>query len=194
MRKNKMETDATVQKLLSTARKHFTEKGYANTALEDIVTEANLTRGALYHHFKHKKGLFLHTFELVQKEIGERVEKEALKSEDPWQQLLLGCQAFLSAAVEEQNLQILLIDGPAVLGWDVFRLIDEQNSMRHLREQLQDMKNQGYLKPLSVDAITHCLSGAMNEAALWIADNTDKENSLADTIATITNLLEGLKN
>jgi AcrR family transcriptional regulator len=194
MRKNKMETDATVQKLLSTARKHFAEKGYANTALEDIVTETNLTRGALYHHFKNKKGLFLHIFELVQKEMGERVEKEAVKSEEPWQQLLLGCQAFLSAAVEEQNLKILLIDGPAVLGWDVFRLMDEQNSMRHLREQLQDMKNQGYLKPLSVDAITHCLSGAMNEAALWIADNPDDENSLEDTIATITKLLEGLKN
>lgn len=189
-----METDATVQKLLSTARKHFAEKGYANTALEDIVTEATLTRGALYHHFKNKKGLFLHTFELVQKEVGERVEKEAVKSEDPWQQLLLGCQAFLSAAVEEQNLKILLIDGPAVLGWKVFRLMDEQNSMRYLREQLQDMKNQGYLKPLSVDAMTHCLSGAMNEAALWIADNPDNENSLEDTIATITKLLEGLKN
>ncbi|MCM3180673.1 TetR/AcrR family transcriptional regulator [Cytobacillus horneckiae] len=194
MRKNKMETDVTVQKLLITARKHFTEKGYANTTLEGIVTETNMTRGALYHHFKHKKGLFLHIFDLVQKEVGERVEKEALKSEDSWQQLLLGCQAFLSAVVEEQNLKILLIDGPAVLGWDVFRLIDEQNSMRHLREQLQDMKNQGYLKPLSVDAMTHCLSGAMNEAALWIAGNPDDKNALEDAIATITKLLEGLKN
>lgn len=194
MRKNKIETDATVQKLLSTARKHFAEKGYANTALEEIVTETNLTRGALYHHFKNKKGLFLAIFELVQKEVGERVEQEALKSEDPWEQLLIGCKAFLSAAVEEQNLKILLIDGPAVLGWEIFRLMDEQNSMRHLREQLQDMKNQGYLKPfLSVDAMAHCLSGAMNEAALWIADNPDDKNSLEDTISTITNLLEGLK-
>jgi hypothetical protein len=85
---------------------------------------------------KIRRDYFLHIFELVQKEVEERVENEALKSEGPWQQLLHGSQAFLSAAVEEQNLRIFLIDGPAVLGWDVFRLMDEQNSMRHLREQL----------------------------------------------------------
>ena len=81
----------------------------------------------------------------LEKEVGKRVEDEAVKSEDLWQQLLLGCHAFLSVAVEDQNLRILLMDGPANLGWDVFRLMDEQNLMRHLREQLQNMQNKGYL-------------------------------------------------
>ncbi|AXI10989.1 hypothetical protein CV093_21125 [Oceanobacillus sp. 143] len=94
---------------------------------------------------------------------------------------------------EEQNLRILLIDGPAVLGWDVFRLMDEQNSMRHLSEQLEDLQKQGYLKPLSIGVMTHFLSGAMNEAALWMAENPDDENLLEDIMATITTLLEGLK-
>ncbi|GAB0168433.1 hypothetical protein LSPCS325_18700 [Lysinibacillus sp. CTST325] len=51
------------------------------------------------------------------------------------------------------------------------------------------MKKVGYLIPVSVDAMTHCLSGAMNETAISIAENTLEEAS-----ETITNLLEELKN
>ena len=70
--------------------------------------------------------------DLVQKEIAERVETEAGKSSDPWEQLLLGCLAFVSAAVENQNRRILLIDGPSVVGWEAWRKMDEQHSMRLL--------------------------------------------------------------
>lgn len=41
--------------------------------------------------------------------------------------------------------------------------------------------------------MTHCFLGAMNEVALWIAENSDGENSLEEASETITNLLEGLK-
>lgn len=84
----------------------------------DIVREAGLTRGALYHHFRSKKGLFLAVLEAAQQSIASRVEEEAGGSEDPWTQLLLGCRAFMKEAVEPRNRRILLVDGPAVLGWE----------------------------------------------------------------------------
>ncbi|MEI3612030.1 TetR/AcrR family transcriptional regulator [Pseudogracilibacillus sp. SO30301A] len=76
MRKTKKETNLTIKRLLEIVRHHFTEKGYANVALEEIVKEAELTRGANYHHFQNKKGLFLAVFEEVQKDIGHHVEKK----------------------------------------------------------------------------------------------------------------------
>ncbi len=173
--------------------RHFTMYGYANVTLEDIVKEADLTRGALYHHFNNKKGLFLAVFEEVQKEIGEYVEAAAAKNNDSWQQLMNGCQAFLERAVESHNQRILLIDGPAVLGWDTFRKMDEKYSMNSLREQLQLMQERDLIKPNSVEAITHCLSGAMNEAVLWISDHLDQKEKIEEVMVVLQHLLESLR-
>jgi AcrR family transcriptional regulator len=183
----------TMQKLMEVAREHFSEHGYTAAPLEEMVKQAGLTRGALYHHFGSKEGLFLAVLESVQQEIAKRIERDADASSDPWEQLLLGCRAFVTAAVEPQNRRILLLDGPSVLGWDVWRRTDEQNSMLLLREQLQLLERQGYLKSVSVDALTHLLSGAMNEAVLWIAETPDRMQSLEESITAITLLCEGFR-
>ncbi|WGV62185.1 TetR/AcrR family transcriptional regulator [Brevibacillus brevis] len=183
----------TMQKLIEVAREMFSKKGYADAAMEDIVKQAGVTRGALYHNFGSKEGLFEAVLASVQQEIGERVEAEAAKSEEPWQQLILGCLAFVSSAVEQRNKRILLIDGPAVIGWEKWRRMDEETSMRHLREQLLTMQEQGYIRPVSIDALTHLLSGAMNEAVLWISETPDQEKSLEEISAAMTLLLEGYR-
>lgn len=193
MRRNKEETAITIQTLIEVARTHFTEHGYADAALEEIVQEAGLTRGALYHHFGNKKGLFQAVLDTVQKEVAERVETQAAKSEDVWEQLILGCRAFITAAVEPKNKRIMLVDGPAVLGWEEWRRMDEQNSMRLLREQLQFMQQQGELRQVAVDALTHMLSGAMNEAALWIAQAAEEQQAYEESMIVISLLLEGLR-
>lgn len=144
MRKTKAETEDTIQNLIEIGRNHFTEKGYTNSSLEEIVSEAGLTRGAIYHHFGNKKGLFRVVLESIQKEIAAKVEIEAAKGEDVWEQLFLGCQAFVTAAVERQNKRILLIEGPAVIGWERWRILDQQNAMRLLYEQLLLMQEQGH--------------------------------------------------
>ncbi|WP_057762488.1 TetR/AcrR family transcriptional regulator [Cytobacillus praedii] len=194
MKKNKTETEQTIQNLMEKARQHFTEYGYANVTLEEIAQEANVTRGALYHHFKNKKGLFLAVFEVVQKEIGEHVEAAAAQSNNSWQQLINGCQAYLEGAVVSQNQRILLIDGPAILGWDTFRKMDEKYSMNSLREQLQFMQERELIKPISVEAMTHCLSGAMNEAVLWISDHSDQKDVKEEVMIVLKHMLESFRN
>ncbi|TCJ03939.1 TetR/AcrR family transcriptional regulator [Cytobacillus praedii] len=194
MKKNKTETEQTIQNLMEIARQHFTEYGYANVTLEEIAQEANVTRGALYHHFKNKKGLFLAVFEVVQKEIGEHVEAAAAQSNNSWQQLINGCQAYLEGAVVSQNQRILLIDGPAILGWDTFRKMDEKYSMNSLREQLQFMQERELIKPISVEAMTHCLSGAMNEAVLWISDHSDQKDVIEEVMIVLKHMLVSFRN
>jgi AcrR family transcriptional regulator len=194
MRKNKEDTALTINRLLEVARNQFTSKGYSQVNLEDVVREAGVTRGALYHHFANKKGLFCAVLETVQKEIAQRVQLEAAKSDDLWEQLLFGCRGFICAAVEDRNKQIMLIDGPAVLGWEAWRAMDEQNSMLLLKEQLQLMSQQGYITPaLSVEAFTHFLSGSLNESALWIAQKSDQTKSIEETMNVVAQVLKGLK-
>ncbi|WP_054023923.1 TetR/AcrR family transcriptional regulator [Bacillus sp. FJAT-28004] len=196
MRKNKKDTAETIHKLLEVARHHFTTYGYADSSLEELAKNAEVTRGAVYHHFDSKKGLFRAVLELVQSEVAQRLEQEASLSDDLWEQLFLGCRAFVTVAIEPENRRIMLIDGPAVLGWEEWRLQDEQQSMKLLHGQLEMMQQQGYLRGVRLDAATHLLSGAMNEAALWLAqisDAAEAAEAMEDCLQTLRMLLDGLR-
>ncbi|MFD0959647.1 TetR/AcrR family transcriptional regulator [Paenibacillus chungangensis] len=194
MRRSKAEQkQETIQTLIQTARAQFSEMGYAATPLEKLVGDVGMTRGALYHHFGNKEGLFLAVLQSVQQEIAARIESEASGSDNPWDQLILGCRAFMAAAVEDNNRRILLIDGPSVLGWNLWRRTDEQYAMMTLRDQLQIMQTEGILKRASVDALTHLLSGAMNEAVLWIAESSERQQALEESVTAITLLCEGFR-
>ncbi|QTH42973.1 TetR/AcrR family transcriptional regulator [Cohnella sp. LGH] len=193
MRRSKAATAETIRKLVEIARTHFTDYGYADAALESIVHEANLTRGAVYHHFRSKKDLFRIVLEDVQREVAERLEQEASTSEDVWEQLYLGCRAFIMAAVEERNRRIMLIDGPAILGWEVWREMDKNHSMRLLRGQLEIMQEQGHFRRVPLDAMTHFISGGLNETALWLANESQQPNALDETMKVLAVFLGGLK-
>lgn len=46
-------------KILSSAMKNFSKNGYSDTSLRDIASEANVSKGGLYHHFPTKEDLFI---------------------------------------------------------------------------------------------------------------------------------------
>ena len=93
--KKKIVSAQTKNTLISIAKKHFTEYGFAHTSLEAIVKEANMTRGAVYHHFKNKKDLFLAVLEQIQIDTEKYIEEKASLSNNLWEQLILGCIVFI---------------------------------------------------------------------------------------------------
>lgn len=187
------QTEATTRLLIEIAREQFTAHGYAATATEEVVRLAGVTRGALYHHFGSKEGLFHAAVESVQGEIAARVETAASGAGDSWGALLSGSRAFLMAALDPQARQIVLIDAPAVLGWEAWRALDEANSMALLRAVLAELIAAGIIAPLPLDALTRLLSGAMNEAALWIATAPDRDAALDEAMYALEALLEGVR-
>ncbi len=157
----------TTTALLKIARKHFTQHGYFDVSLEKIAEEADVTRGAVYHHFKNKQGLFLAVLETVQKDIARHIEKEALKSDDRWDQLILGCLGFVKGANAKNCRRILLVDAPVVIGWDAWRKADRENSMHVLQEHIDELKQLGYLADdVDTKLMAYTISGALNELAL----------------------------
>ena len=45
--------------IMEAAMKVITRKGFSNARIDDIVNEAGLSKGAIYHHYEGKKDLFL---------------------------------------------------------------------------------------------------------------------------------------
>jgi AcrR family transcriptional regulator len=183
----------TMRRLISVARTQFTEHGYAQSSTETIVRLAGVTRGALYHHFGNKEGLFRAVVAEVQRDVARRVAQASQAAVHPWDQLLVGCRAFLRASLEPDVQRIMLIDGPATIGWEAWRQMDAENAMRLLEEGIRELVDMRLIEVASVSAATHLLSGAMNEAVLWIARSEQPHEALDETIATLEQLLAGLR-
>ncbi|MER5770399.1 helix-turn-helix domain-containing protein [Streptomyces sp. NPDC001985] len=184
--------ERTRETLLRVSRELFAAQGYGAVGLAEIVRAAEVTKGALYHHFEGKAALFRAVLEQVQEEVGERVADAADAREDPWERLTAGCQEFITAATAPEIQRIMLIDGPAVLGWNEWRGMDEASSARHLAEALTALAERGVITRQPVAPLAHLLSGAMNEAALWLAASGTPDD-LADTRAALSRMLEALR-
>ncbi|MDS1269797.1 TetR/AcrR family transcriptional regulator [Lipingzhangella sp. LS1_29] len=179
--------------LLHESRRLFATRGYAAVGLAEIVRAAGVTKGALYHHFAGKLELFREVLAQVQQEVADSVARTADAETDPWARLTAGCQAFLAASTAPEIQRIMLVDGPAVLGWTEWRAMDEAGSARHLAEALTELIEAGIIPPQPVAPLTHLLSGAMNEAALWLASSAVTPEDLTATQTALIRLLDGMR-
>ena len=185
--------EATRRALIAAARTQFAADGFAGTGLSQVVDAARVTKGALYHHFASKTHLFEAVLAQVQAEVGDRVAHSAEQHANSWSQLVAGCRAFLEASTDEESRRIMLIDGPAVLGWDRWRALDEATSGSHLEDVVEALVDDGTFVPLSPSAATRLLSGAMNEAALWLAASPNRDHSIEDAMSVLGLMLAGLR-
>jgi AcrR family transcriptional regulator len=163
--------EQTRQALIREARHLFARRGYGAVGLAEIVAAAGVTKGALYHSFGGKIGLFREVLAQAQAEVAERVSTSVSPDADAWTSFVSGCETFLSVSNDPELSRIMLIDGPAVLGWSEWRRLDEQTSARHLAESVEKLIDEGIIAPQPVEPLTRLLSGAMNETALWLAES-----------------------
>ena len=184
--------ERTHQRLLATARRLFAVDGYGDTGTPALVEAAGLTRGALYHHYADKKALFRAVVEEIEREILAEIEARATAETDPWRGLLAGCHAFLDVCQRPDVRRILLQDAPAVLGWAAWRAIDADYGVGSLDAGVRACQDAGYFEGLPARAVTHLVSGALNEAVFLIADSDDPQAVRAEIDLTLERLLAGL--
>jgi AcrR family transcriptional regulator len=186
--------EATTAALIAAARRLFAERGYTGVGTEEIVQLAGVTRGALYHHFRGgKEDLFQAVLVQVSAETAQHVMQAAQSTEDPWEALVLGADAFLDASATPEVQRIMLVDGPSVLGWDVWRAADADYALGMLEQALQHAIDAGRIVPQPTKALAHVLLGALDEAAMVVARAEDPDAARAEMGRTVRKLFEGLR-
>jgi AcrR family transcriptional regulator len=186
-------SEATRALLLATAERLFTERGYAGTATEELVAEAGVTRGALYHHFADKRDLFRAVFIALEERIMAKVAGLAASAPDAWSALTAGAHGFLDVCLEPEVQRIALIDSPSVLGWEAWREIDARYSLGLIQAALQAAVDAGAIASQPVEPLSHVLLGALTEAALFIARSDDRDGARKVIGDSIDRLLEGMR-
>lgn len=187
VRSNKERTEATRLALIEAARRLFVEKGYAETATPDIVAEAGVTRGALYHHFEDKRALFRATLEREAEAVAAHIEAVSIPAGSARAALLLGASAYFDAMAVPGRTRLLLLEAPAVLGFEAVSDIDRDNAEGTLKTGLAGLLGPG-ADAGKLEALTGFLSAAFDRAAIAIEAGADRK-AYEDAIAA---LLDGL--
>jgi AcrR family transcriptional regulator len=184
-------TDATTGRLLDAGRRLFGERGYAQTSTEEVVAAANVTRGALYHHFRNKEGLFAAVFERESERLAAAVLEAASGYEDAGDRIRAGCRVFLEKCLSPDYQRIALVDGPAVLGHQRARGIEAAHTFRLLASGLRDA-SRGRSSRAEVEVRTTLLFGALCEAGMLLARSPAPREAMAGVAAAVGSMVDAL--
>ena len=185
-------SEATRAALIAAARPLFAARGFTGVGTEEIVRAAGVTRGALYHQFRDKQDLFAAVFEQLELEIAQRtgMAAAAAGTDDALVELRVGAEAWLDACTEPEVQRIVLLDGPAVLGWERWREIDDAHFAGMTRAALKAILPVG-TDPERVAAATRLVLGAVMEAAL-ATGRAPEPDGVARYGEVLRDLLSGL--
>lgn len=185
--------EATTESLLAAARPLFASKGFAAVGTTELCEAAGLSRGALYHHFADKTELFAAVAEQVEAELTDRIVSEMGGGSDAVDVLRQATRSFLDGCMEPDVRQILLLDSPAVLGWAQWRDLMARYGLGLTEAALQAGMDEGTITPAPVTALAQMLLGALDEAALLIANSADPRSTRTDVESVVDLLIEAVR-
>jgi AcrR family transcriptional regulator len=184
---------ATHGMILDSARGLFTDKGFEGASIDDIAAAAGVAKGAVYHHFESKEALFERVLEGVQADLAAASPPPGFQVvRDPAQLIAAGVLHYLLAASEPARRRILLIDGPAVIGWRKWRDIDDRYFGAGTRAAVRAVLGEGAAEG-EVEVLAHLLLGAVMEAALMCAVADDPGRTARELSAAIGRMMQGLR-
>jgi AcrR family transcriptional regulator len=185
---------ATRDALVTAARRLFAAQGFAEVPTDAIVAEAGVTRGALYHQFADKTALFDTVMGAVEADIAGRLADSVAAAgiSDPVDALRHAVRTWLEICVEPEIYRIALIDGPSVLGWARWREVCQQHVFGLVQTLLTQGIEAGRIRAQPARPLTHALMGAGDEAALYVAEATDRTLARAQMIEVLDQLIAGV--
>ena len=172
---------ATTEAILNSGRRLFGERGFAATTIDDIAEAAGVAKGAVYHHFATKEALFEAVFDQVSRDLVSEIGRAVRTEKDVLAAMVAGTQHYFAACAKGATCQIILRDGPAVLGWERWREIDAQHFGGKIPRALAAAMDAGLLARQPVEPLARLLLGAMTEAAVACAGRSDVAKAGANT-------------
>jgi len=180
--------------LIEAGRRLFAEHGFAGVGTEAIVAEAQVSRGALYHHYADKTALFDDVFQVVERDAAQRLAESAAGNGDDDARTVMqrALDEWFEACDDPEVYRILLIDAPSVLGWSRFRELCLHHVLGLIESLLEVGMAAGKFTRQPVRPLAHVLIAAADEAALYIVGSDDRVTAKAEMRAVVGRLFDAL--
>jgi AcrR family transcriptional regulator len=186
---------STRRSLVDVAERLFTEHGYAATSLDAIVAGAEVTKGALYHHYSGKQALFEAVFERVESAGAASIQDALRGNDDPWEKAIAGLRAFLEVVRQPSYSRIVIQDGPSVLGYERFREQEERSTFAYVLDIVRAVMAAGDWQV--DDELQHTFAriffGAMSSSGASVSTAEDPDLAAARVELAIDFILSGLR-
>ena len=184
---------ATTEAILKAGRRLFGERGFAATTMDDIAEAAQVAKGAVYHHFATKEAVFEAVFDAVSRDLIADIERTTRSERDVLTAMVAGTQHYFAACAKGPACQIILRDGPAVLGWERWREIDAEHFGGKFPRALAAAMDAGLIARQPIEPLSRLLLGAVTEAAVACAGRTDVLKAGSEYSRAFKSLLEALR-
>jgi AcrR family transcriptional regulator len=169
------QTARTRRAILDHARQLFATQGYAATGTEALIAGLGITRGALYHQFGDKQGVFRAVIAEVFAEISTHIGTEASTGKTAWEQLMRGCQGFLDITHREDIRRLVFVEARVVLDAETLSRFDQEHGYGLLLKGVQAVVAAGELDVPDVEGFTIMVNGALESLASWSAQTDSPE-------------------
>jgi TetR/AcrR family transcriptional regulator, fatty acid metabolism regulator protein len=178
----------TRDRILAAAVKVFSNKGYHDTRVDEIVEESNTSKGAVYFHFPSKQRIFLAIVEeftgLLEKKLLEAIEHEPDGVRRVNAALQIGLETFgkyrsiakifliqaigLGQTFEEKRLEILARFAAVIKGY------------------LDQAVSEGDIPPLDTEVAAYAWIGAINEVVIrWVHTGQPEPERVLPTLRKV---------
>ena len=179
--------------IVKAATRIFGERGFVATTMDTIAAGARVAKGAVYHHFPTKEAVFEAVFEQVSLELVSELDRVSRVEKDALAAMAAGTQAYFAACSKGPTGQIILRDGPAVLGWERWREIDARHFGGKFPRALAAAMDAGLIARQPVEPLARLLLGAVTEAAVASSAGPDIGKTGADYARAFRSLLDALR-
>ena len=175
---------ATIASIVRAAGELFTARGFAAASIDDIASRAGVAKGAVYHHFESKEQIFQRVFEQMTGALAAEVAATAAAGKSTLDRFERGTLKYLTSIAGNKFRQVLLIDGPAVLGWEKWREIDARYFGGVMKAPMERTAHER-----EIAAIGHLIAGAVSEAALVCATSDHRVRAARDFTSALLKML-----
>ena len=185
--------EITKQALIEESFKLFVEKGYAKTSIDEIVQNARVTKGALYHHFQNKEALFRAAYEYQVRGLTAVVAKAIQASSDPWEKALIGCNAFIDHGLNSKQKNIRLQEAITVLGWEQWRELDASYTMGIIQQVITELIESNIYPHQNITILSDMIYSLLVETSMTIMRAENKQKARQEATQILVKMLSSLR-
>ncbi|MFB4167154.1 TetR/AcrR family transcriptional regulator [Virgibacillus sp. JSM 102003] len=182
-------------KLIEAGMRLFAEKGYHNTSIQEIASEAGVSKGAFYLYFQSKEDFITTAFHFYHDEITEQIKQVSEQNLEPRESLAKQIEVIIAYIYEYKDFLTMQLRENISIGEDTDTFIRQMKmqNFHWLRQNITAIYGEK-IAPYLVD-ISIQLDGLMNGYFKWIViDDISIDRTIigAYLVRRIDDIVKGL--